>query len=82
MRRRATIEIKRRATLWAIYETSKDGVELVRNEVSLSGKPECKASQVAIAIAKGHVVFTTAYDDFVKNSTKSEFVEEDTAHEN
>ena len=82
MRRRDTIEIKRRATLWQIYEMSKDGLELVRKEVSLSGKPECKVSQVAIAIAKGHVVFTMAYDDFVKNSTKSEFVEEDTTHGN
>ena len=82
MRKANTVRVKQRARLWAIYETTKDGVNLVRKEVSLSGKPECKARQVAIAIAKGHVVFTMAYDDFVKNSTKSEFVEEDTAHEN
>lgn len=75
MRGRNTVETKRMATLWGIYEVTKDGLELIRKEVSLSGKPECKARQVAIAFAKGHVVFSMAYDDFIKNASKSEFVE-------
>ena len=41
MRRRDIIEIKQRAKLWAIYETTNEGVELVSKEVILSGKPKC-----------------------------------------
>lgn len=81
MRRKNTVEIKRQATLWAIYEQSEDGLELIRKEVSLSGKPECKVRQIALPIAKGHVLFTMAYDDFVENA-KSEFIKEETAHGN
>lgn len=79
MRRRNTIEIKRTATLWAVYGATRDGLELVRREVILRGKPKCKGSQVAITIAKGHVVFTMAYDDFIKNA-KSEFIKEETSN--
>lgn len=77
MRRKNTVEIKRRATLWAIYEQSKDGLELIRKEVSLYGKPECRVRQIAVPIAKGHVLFTMAYDDFVKNAFKSDFIKEE-----
>ena len=80
MRRRDIIEIKQRANLWAIYEVTPDGAELVRKEVIASGKPKCEGSQVAITIAKGHVVFTMAYDDFIKNATKSEFIKEETSN--
>lgn len=77
MRRRNTIEIRRRATLWAIYELTKDGLDLICKKVSFSGKPECEVRQIAVPIAKGHVVFTMAYDDFVNNAIKSEFIKED-----
>lgn len=33
-------------------------------------------AQVAITIANGYVLFTMAYDEFVKNA-KSEFIKED-----
>ena len=75
MRRKNTIEIKQRARLWAIYELTSEGMELVRKEVFTAGKPKCAKNQVAAPIAKGHVVFTMAYDDFVKNASKSEFIE-------
>ena len=75
MRRRDTIEIKQLAKLWAIYELTNDGMELVRKEVLASGKPKCEKNQVAVSIAKGHAVFTMAYDDFIKNAIKSEFIE-------
>ena len=75
MRRRDTIEIKHRAKLWAIYELTSEGMELVRKEVFAGGKPKCEKNQVAVPIAKGYVVFTMAYDDFVKNANKSEFIE-------
>lgn len=77
MRRKDTIEVKQRATLWAIYESTNDGITLVRKEVLARGKPKMCGEQVAIAIAKGHVVFTMAYDEFVKNATKSEFIKEE-----
>lgn len=76
MHRKNTVEIKRRATLWAIYETTSDGLVLVRREVIARGKPKCDGSQVAITIANGYVLFTMAYDEFVKNA-KSEFIKED-----
>jgi len=76
MRRRDNIEIKQRAKLWAIYETTNEGVELVSKEVILSGKPKCVGGQVAIPIAKGYVVFSMTYTDFVKNAIKSEFIKE------
>lgn len=77
MRRKDTIEVKQRATLWAIYKPTPDGVELVRKEVIASGKPKCEGSQIAITSAKGHVVFSMAYADFVKNASKSEFIKEE-----
>lgn len=77
MRRRKTIEIKRRATLWAIYEQTKYGLDLICKKVSLSGKPECKVRQFAAPIAKGHVVYTMAYDDFVNNAIKTEDFKEE-----
>lgn len=76
MRRRETFKIKQRAKLWAIYEKTNDGMELVREEIIATGKPKCEKNQVAILIAKGYVVSAMAYDDFVKNA-KSEFVEEE-----
>lgn len=79
MRRRDTIEIKQSAKLWAVYDATKDGLELVRKEVILRGNPKCEGSQVAITIAKGHVVFTMAYNDFIKNA-KSEFIKEETSN--
>lgn len=80
MRRRDTIEIKQRAKLWAIYELTNEGMELVRKEVLAGGKPKCEKNQVAAPIAKGHVVFTMGLDEFVKNATKSEFIKEDTSN--
>ena len=77
MRRTNTIKIKRRAILWAIYDMTEDGLELTRKEVTLQGRPEYKSNQVAVPIAKGHVVFTMGYDEFVKNATKSEFIKEE-----
>lgn len=77
MRRKNRVEIKRPGTLWTVYDITKDGLELSREEVMISGKPECKTRQVAAPIAKGHVVFTMAYDEFVKNA-KSEFIKEET----
>ena len=77
MRRRDSIEIRQRAKLWAIYELTNDGMKLVRKEVLASGKPKCEGGQVAITIAKGHVVFTMAYEDFMQNATKSEFIKEE-----
>lgn len=47
MRRRNTIEIKKRATLWAIYKLTSEGMEFVRNEVIASGRPKCEENQVA-----------------------------------
>lgn len=82
MRRKDTIEIKRRAKLWAIYELTNDGMELVRKEVLAGGKPKCDKNQVAAPIAKGHVLFTMAYDDFVENATKSEFIKEEATYGN
>ena len=79
MLRKNTVEIKRRATLWAIYEVAKDGLKFLRKDVNVSGKPECEIGQVAVAIAKGHVVFTMSYDEFVKNAN-SEFIEEETSN--
>lgn len=77
MRRSNNIEIKRTAKLWAIYDVTRDGLELVRKEVIPRGKPKCEGRQVTIAIAKGHVVYTMAYDDFIKNA-KAEFIKEET----
>lgn len=76
MRRKDTVDIKRKATLWAIYEVSEDGLELCRKQVTFRGKPECKMNQHAIPIAKGHVLFSMSYDDFIKNASKSDFVKE------
>lgn len=44
MRSRDTIEIKQRAKLWAIYESTSDGLVLVRREVIARGKPKCDGS--------------------------------------
>lgn len=82
MRRRDTIEIKQRAKLWAVYEPTPDGMVLERKEVLAGGKPKCDKNQVAALIAKGHVLFTMAYDDFVENVTKSEFIKEEAIHGN
>ena len=82
MRRRNTIEIKQRAKLWAIYESTPDGVKLVCREVIARGKPKCIGGQVALLIAKGYVLFTMAYDDFLKNASKSEFIKEENRNEN
>lgn len=79
MRRRETIEIKQRAKLWAIFELTSEGMELVRNEVIATGKPKCEENHVALPLTKGYVVFTMAYDDFIKNA-KSEFIEEETSN--
>lgn len=76
MRRRDTIEIKQCAKLWAIYEITSEGLELVHQDVIISGKPMCEENQVAVPITKGHVVYTMAYDDFIKNA-KFEFIKED-----
>lgn len=76
MRRVNTIEIKRRAKLWAIYEITPEGLELVRQEVIISGEPKCEENHVAVPITKGHVVFTMTFDDFIKNA-KYEFIKED-----
>ena len=78
MSRKNMIEIKRKAVLWAIYEVDEDGLKLISKEVTLRRKPECKKNQHAIPIAKGHVVFTMAYEDFMQNATKSEFIKEET----
>lgn len=82
MRKASNITVKRSAKLWAIYEATKDGLELVRKEVILTGKPKCEKAQVAIPEAKGHVLYTMAYEDFIQNSIKSEFIEEETGNEN
>lgn len=78
--RRCDIEIKQSAKLWAVYELTKDGLELVRKEVIVRGQPGrpiCEKNHVAFPIAKGYLVFTMAYDDFIKNA-KSEFIKEET----
>ena len=77
MRRKDTVDIKRRAKLWAIYEATEDGLELIRKEVTLHGRPDFKSNQVAAPIAKGHVVFTMRYEDFMQNASKSEFIKEE-----
>lgn len=79
MRRKNTVDIKRRATLWAIYETTPEGLELVRQEVIISGKPKCEGKQIAAPITKGHVVSSMSYDDFIKKA-KSEFIKEETSN--
>lgn len=76
MRRRDIIEIKHRAKMWAIYNLTNKEMVLVRKDVLETGKPKCEKNQVAVPIVKGHVVYTMAYDEFVKNATKSEFKEE------
>ena len=63
------------------YEVTKDGMELARKEVSVTGKPECKVRQVAVAIAKGHMVYSMGYDEYIKNA-KSEFIKEENLYEN
>lgn len=63
--------------MWAICDMPEDGLELTRKEVTLQGRPEYKINQVAAPIAKGHVVLTMGYDEFVKNATKSEFIKEE-----
>lgn len=78
MHRKDMVEIKRKARLWAIYEVTEDGLELSRKEVTFGGRPECKRTQHAVPIARGHVVFTMAYEDFMQNARKSEFIKEET----
>ena len=77
LRRKDTVVIKRRAKLWAIYDRKNGGLVLNREEVILQGKPQYETGQVAAPIAKGHVVFTMAYEDFMQNA-KSEFIKEET----
>ncbi len=74
MRRRDTIEIKQCAKLWAIYELTSEGMELVRKEVLAGGKPKCEKNQVAVPIAKGHVLYSMSYEEFVKNASNSVFI--------
>ena len=77
MRRKDTVDIKRRAILWAIYEVTEEGLELNRKEETLHARPDFKSNQVAAPNAQGPVVFTMKYDEFVKNATKSEFIKEE-----
>lgn len=82
MKKSTNVTVKRVAKLWAVYESTKDGLELVRKEVLLRGRPVCEKAQVAITIAKGHVLYTMAYEDFIQNANKSEFIEEEIGNEN
>lgn len=82
MKRSTDVTVKRVAKLWGVYESTKDGLELVRKEVLLRGRPDCEKAQVAITIAKGYVLFTMAYEDFIQNANKSEFIAEGTGNEN
>lgn len=81
MRRRDCIEIKRTAKLWAIYEITPEGIELKGQDVIIAGEPKCEKDQVAVCIAKGHVIFTSAFEEFAKNA-KSEFIKEENSNAN
>lgn len=82
MKKSTNVTVKRVAKLWGVYEYTKDGLVLVRKDVLFSGRPVCEKAQVAITIAKGHVLYTMAYEDFIQNANKSEFIEEETGNEN
>ena len=82
MKRSTNVTVKRVAKLWHVYEHTKDGPKLIRKDVLLSGKPVCEKSQFAVLIAKGHVLFTMGYEDFIKNADASDFIEEEKDNEN
>lgn len=42
MKKSTNVTVKRVAKLWGVYEVTKDGIELVRKEVLLSGRPVCE----------------------------------------
>lgn len=76
MHRKDAVDIKRKATLWAIYEVSEDGLELCRKQVTFRGKPECKMNSTQYLLLKAMYFFSMSYDDFIKNASKSDFVKE------
>lgn len=82
MRRSDSINIKRKAKLWGIYEITKDGITPVGQEITLQGKPDVKPNQQAILLKKGHFTFSMLYEVFMENATKSDFIEEEEHNEN